>query len=318
MANKTGYDAYLTASDGTAIPLRYIDNGDGTWSLAVASGVAGTTISSPLGRQADAASVSAALSTEDVALVGATNETAPASDTAASGLNGRLQRIAQRLSSLLAVFGTGASAVQTQGAAADGATAAGNPVLIGGLDPGGLAQSIAVNASGVLVPFATTITDTSSPNAGASVTTSGSQFPGAAAMYGLGTTNLERYRLNAAATLLASAARTTTTNSADQTNYNHRGLLLTVDVSSAGTGSITPSIQVKDSISGNYKTIWTAAAALTANGTAVYAFYPGANAIGTLTYTELVQAFVGRTWRLVMTHNNANSITYSASADLLH
>src|SRR4051812_22244714 len=40
-------------------------------------------------------------STDDV-MLGALLETAPASDTASSGLNGRLQRIAQRLSSLIA------------------------------------------------------------------------------------------------------------------------------------------------------------------------------------------------------------------------
>ena len=39
-------------------------------------------------------------------LTGAVNETAPASDTASSGLNGRLQRIAQRLTSLIALFPT--------------------------------------------------------------------------------------------------------------------------------------------------------------------------------------------------------------------
>ncbi len=39
-------------------------------------------------------------------LIGAVNETAPASDTASSGLNGRLQRIAQRLTSLIALFPT--------------------------------------------------------------------------------------------------------------------------------------------------------------------------------------------------------------------
>ncbi len=39
--------------------------------------------------------------TADV-LVGAVNETAPASDTASSGLNGRLQRVAQRITSLIA------------------------------------------------------------------------------------------------------------------------------------------------------------------------------------------------------------------------
>ncbi len=39
-------------------------------------------------------------------LTGPVNETAPASDTASSGLNGRLQRIAQRLTSLIALFPT--------------------------------------------------------------------------------------------------------------------------------------------------------------------------------------------------------------------
>lgn len=40
----------------------------------------------------------------DDTMVGALNETAPATDTASSGLNGRLQRIAQRLTSLIALI----------------------------------------------------------------------------------------------------------------------------------------------------------------------------------------------------------------------
>jgi hypothetical protein len=49
-----------------------------------------------------------ALATEATldARTGALTETAPATDTASSGLNGRLQRIAQRLTTLLAVFPT--------------------------------------------------------------------------------------------------------------------------------------------------------------------------------------------------------------------
>lgn len=124
---------------------------------------------------------------------------------------------------------------------------------------------------------------------------------------------LDRRRNTQALTLLASAARTITTNSADQTNYNHRGLILTVDVSVIGTGSITPSIQAKDSISGNYKTIWTAAAALVGNGTAVYALYPNSVAAS---FTEAASIMLTRTWRLVLTSNNANSVTASASADM--
>lgn len=43
-------------------------------------------------------------STADSAAIGSVTETAPATDTASSGLNGRLQRIAQRLTSLIALL----------------------------------------------------------------------------------------------------------------------------------------------------------------------------------------------------------------------
>ena len=56
------------------------------------------------GRRVDADSASMALSIENVALLGALTETAPATDTASSGANGRLQRIAQRLTSMLAIL----------------------------------------------------------------------------------------------------------------------------------------------------------------------------------------------------------------------
>lgn len=42
----------------------------------------------------------------EIALLGAVTETAPATDTASSGLNGRLQRVAQRLSTLITNIGT--------------------------------------------------------------------------------------------------------------------------------------------------------------------------------------------------------------------
>jgi hypothetical protein len=68
------------------------------------------------GRSAAATSRPVAMSTEDKAvldtiatqttLVGSVTESAPASDTASSGLNGRLQRIAQRLTSLIGLLPT--------------------------------------------------------------------------------------------------------------------------------------------------------------------------------------------------------------------
>lgn len=79
----------------------------GTISVLDAAGTP-QTIQAPLapGRAADAASRPVSLSNEDYAAVGDLVETAPTSDTASSGLNGRLQRIAQRLTSLIALLPT--------------------------------------------------------------------------------------------------------------------------------------------------------------------------------------------------------------------
>lgn len=54
-----------------------------------------------LGSKANTASLAVTQSTEDKAAIGSLTETAPATDTASSGLNGRLQRIAQRITSLI-------------------------------------------------------------------------------------------------------------------------------------------------------------------------------------------------------------------------
>jgi len=68
----------------------------GTWNITNVSG----TVSLPTG-----ASTLAEQQTQTTA-IGSLTETAPATDTASSGLNGRLQRIAQRLTSLIALFPT--------------------------------------------------------------------------------------------------------------------------------------------------------------------------------------------------------------------
>lgn len=69
MANTT---IYLQGPKGP-VEVLAVDNGDDTWSLGVSSAGGGgdpVTIAGPLGRAADAASVSVALSTEVVALLG--------------------------------------------------------------------------------------------------------------------------------------------------------------------------------------------------------------------------------------------------------
>lgn len=79
-----------------------------------------------LGSAAASASLAVTQSTEDIARVGIVTETAPATDTASSGLNGRLQRIAQRLTTIIAGLAvTAADGTNvTLGAKADAKSAA--------------------------------------------------------------------------------------------------------------------------------------------------------------------------------------------------
>lgn len=88
------------------------------------------------GAAAAASSLPVTQSTEDVARMGALTETAPTTDTASSGLNGRLQRVAQRLSSLIGLLPTAlatggglkVTVQDTSGAALDYTV----PALVGG------------------------------------------------------------------------------------------------------------------------------------------------------------------------------------------
>ena len=123
----------------------------------------------------------------------------------------------------------------------------------------------------------------------------------------------DRVYNNVEATLLASAARTATANSADQTNYNGAVLSIFCDVSSiTDTPSITLSVDWKDSISGDYEPIWTATTAITATGEYVYLLgMGGSGSAGD--YDEAVNIRIPRTWRLTVTHADADSITYSVS-----
>ena len=131
-----------------------------------------------------------------------------------------------------------------------------------------------------------------------------------------GSSGWNRQRNNVEATLLASAARTATANSADQTGYNGRRLLIYIDVTSVtDTPSVTPSLQVKDSVGGGYFTVWTAATALTATGDTVYYFADGASGGS---FTEILPfGLPARTWRVAMTHADSDSITYSVSCVVL-
>lgn len=123
------------------------------------------------------------------------------------------------------------------------------------------------------------------------------------------------YRSNGNIQLLASAERTTlqtiTTDSGGQklVNLSGAGCRLIVDVTAAGTGSITASIQGITS-TGIVHTLL-AGAAITTVTTNVYEIFPGAP----VTANVSANTFLPYLFRVLITHNNANAITYSVDLE---
>ena len=108
-------------------------------------------------------------------------------------------------------------------------------------------------------------------------------------------------------TALASAARTATTDSADLSNPDGRGVWVVLDVTAiTATPSLTVLIQAKDPASGKYVTLLTGAAVATVS-TTTYVVYPGI----TETANVDVSAPVPKTFRIRVTHADADSATYS-------
>ena len=204
---------------------------------------------------------------------------------------------------------------QVQGPAADGAAVAGNPVRMAGKDSSGNTQDFAVSTSGILAQRVFTGADAfSNSDIGVWEGAVGTDLLSASGPWLFNGTTWDRQRNNEEITVLASAARTAQTDSSDLTNFNAQGILLTVDISlDPSTASITPNIQSKDPVSGNYSTIWTAAAALTGTGTTTYLVYPGVLAAD-FNGTEAVSIALPRTWRFRMTVADAESMTWSAGS----
>lgn len=73
--------------------------------------------------------------------------------------------------------------------------------------------------------------------------------------------------------------------------------------------SVVPLIEAQDPLSQQWYPLLTGAA-ITATGLVVLRVYPGVAAAANLSVPD----FVPPIWRLTMTHGNADSITYSASA----
>jgi len=80
--------------------------------------------------------------TAEQTLIGAVNESAPATDTASSGLNGRLQRIAQRITSLIALFRVGQGTMAQSTAVVIASNQSNVPVTVSGLSQINLYDSV--------------------------------------------------------------------------------------------------------------------------------------------------------------------------------
>lgn len=224
---------------------------------------------------------------------------------------------------------TGARVVD--GGVASGATDSGNPVKVGGKynstrptytdgqrtdlqsDTRGNITTVLMAINGGSALLASNVAD--------GATGSGT-LPAGSTLYNGGSWDLQR--ANVQATLLASAARTATTSSSDQVNYNGRGVLVVVNVTAeSGTTTLTLTIEGKDSISSNYYSLITGivvynAATDTPTVTRGVLVYPGvltADAIGAGN-ANLISAkalALPRTWRATITPSDASSQTYSVS-----
>jgi len=130
-------------------------------------------------------------------------------------------------------------------------------------------------------------------------------------------TNWDRQRNNQASNILPSAARTAGVDTATQINYNARGVIVFLVVTAAsGSGGLSVAIQGADQ-AGNFVTLHTIAAAITATGTYAYELYPGvvATAPGNLKLSW--SGALPRSWRVEVTVGDSSSYTYSVNASLI-
>jgi len=131
--------------------------------------------------------------------------------------------------------------------------------------------------------------------------------------YAFNGTSFDAIRNNTEETILASAARTATVNSADFINYNAKGLHVILNISAlAATPSIVPTIQGKDPISGEYYDILVGAA-ITTTGINILKIYPGIIATPNASASDILP----RTYRVSVAHADSDSITYSISGVLI-
>lgn len=226
-------------------------------------------------------------------------------------------------------FGARAIHASVNGEVAAGASAASlSPILIGLPDASGNAQywpmALLNNAPNITTQNAPIVKSVIAANGAANVVNligsgqnlgdngNGSNYLAVVEGQWNGTSFDRRYG-NLPITTLASSARTTTQTSADLVNYNGRFIHVILNVTSAGTGSITLTINGKDPASATYYPLLVGAA-ITTNSQNVYRIGVGLTAAA----NSVANDFVPRLFQFVVTANNANLMTYSLGYNLLN
>lgn len=129
-------------------------------------------------------------------------------------------------------------------------------------------------------------------------------------------TTYDAMRNNVEGTLLASAARTSTTASPQQTNHNAKGVMVTLNVTAAsGAGGLTLYVRAINPVTGvSSGGLNNAPTAVTANGIYRYIVYPGASGGSVTQATSLP---LPRVWDININHGDSSSYTYSVSYQLI-
>lgn len=127
----------------------------------------------------------------------------------------------------------------------------------------------------------------------------------------------DRVRGNTEITVLATASRTSSTNSADLTNYNHRGVIITLEVTTdpAGGETLQLIVEHKDGEGSNYEILLDDGANATP-GTRSVIIYPGTAGSG----NDIVSTSgypLGRTWRVRVVHSAGGTWAYTVGASMV-
>lgn len=121
-------------------------------------------------------------------------------------------------------------------------------------------------------------------------------------------------KLNYEEVLLASGARTATTQSLTMLNHGSRGVAILLDLTNANSGQIN-SLEVQALIGAStWVTLYQFAAVnITTNGGYAFLVYPGAATAGSWKSAP-AQGVIPYQWRVQVTHNAAQSMTYALTA----